>query len=66
MISEGRVTALYNPAGPESYTPVNHAQAGNAQAGNAQAGNVQHGNTDATSRNTVKEPRIGGGSSQNV
>ena len=61
MISEGRVTALYNPAGPESYTPVNHAQAGNAQAGN-----VQHGNTDATSRNTVKEPRIGGGSSQNV
>lgn len=56
MISEARVTALYNIARPESYGPVNHAQ----------ARNVQNGNTDATGRDTVREPRIGGGSSQNV
>ena len=56
MISESRVTALYNLAGPESYGPVNHVQ----------AGNVKNGNTGATGRDTVREPRIGGGSSQNV
>lgn len=56
MISKGRVTALYNLAGPESYAPVNRVE----------ADNVRDGNTDAVGRNTVREPHIGGGSSQNV